>query len=68
LLLELDNLPHPNNEALEQAQQQIVEAQAEYEAQQELLAQLQEQLPLADAERRGKRTEALELGAEIKPG
>ncbi len=65
LLLELDNLPQPNNEALEQAQQQIVEAQAEYEAQQELLAQLQEQLPLADAERRGKRTEALELERKL---
>ena len=61
LLLEQDNLPQPNNEALEQSQQEIVELQTEFEMQQEMLAQLQEQLPLADAERRNKRVAAQEL-------
>ncbi len=61
LLLELDNLPKPNNEALEQAQQQIVEVRAEYDTQQKTLLQLQEQLPLADNEQRSKRVAAQEL-------
>jgi chromosome segregation protein len=65
LLLEQDNLPQPNSEALDQAQQEIVELQMEYEMQQEALAQLQEQLPLADAERRAKRVAAQELERQL---
>lgn len=65
LLLEQDNLPQPNNEALEEAQQQIVELQMEHEAQQEMLAQLQEQLPVAEGERRGLRTAAQELERQL---
>ena len=61
LQLEQDNLPQPNNEALEQAQQEVAEMQVAHEAQQEMLAQLQEQLPLADGERRSKRVAAQEL-------
>ena len=58
LMLEQDNLPQPNNEVLQQVQEQVAEVQQEFEAQQEMLAQLQEQLPLADAERRTKRAAA----------
>ena len=65
LLLELDNLPKPNNEALEQAQQQIVEVQAEYDTHQKTLLQLQEQLPLADNEQRNKRVAAQELERQL---
>lgn len=65
LLLELDNLPQPNNEVLEQAHQEIVEVQTEYEVQQEMLAQLQEQLPLADGERRNQRAAVLELERQL---
>ena len=43
LLLEQDNLPRPDTEALTEAQQQIAELEFEREAQQEQLAQLQEQ-------------------------
>jgi len=55
LLLEKDNLPRPDGGALQQAQQQLAELEAERAAQVEKLAQLQEQLPLADAERRKQR-------------
>jgi chromosome segregation protein len=65
LLLEQDNLPRPDIDGLEQAQQQIVEVATEYEAQQELLAQLQEQLPVADGERRNKRVAAQELERQL---
>ncbi len=65
LQLEQDNLPQPNNEALEQAQQEVAEMQVAHEAQQEMLAQLQEQLPLADGERRGKRVAAQELERQL---
>jgi chromosome segregation protein len=65
LLLELDNLPKPNNEALQQAQQQIVEVQAEYDAHQKTLLQLQEQLPLADNEQRNLRVTAQELERQL---
>ncbi|MFA5825662.1 MAG: chromosome segregation protein SMC [Gallionellaceae bacterium] len=65
LQLEQDNLPQPNNEALEQAQQEMAEMQVAHEAQQEMLAQLQEQLPLADGERRSKRVAAQELERQL---
>ncbi len=65
LLLELDNLPRPDNEALEQAQHQIVEFQNEFEEHQKTLAQLQERLPLADIERGNKRDLAQELDKEF---
>ena len=65
LLLEQDNLPQPNNEELEQAQQQVVEMQMEHETQQEVLSQLQEQLPLTDGERRSKRVAAQELERQL---
>ena len=60
LMLEQDNLPQPNNEMLQQVQEQVAEVQQAFETQQALLAQLQEQLPLADGERRSKRTAAQE--------
>ncbi|MFA6016005.1 MAG: chromosome segregation protein SMC [Gallionellaceae bacterium] len=65
LLLEQDNLPQPNNEALEEAQQQIVELQMEHEAQQEMLAQLQEQLPVAEGERRSLSAAAQALERQL---
>lgn len=65
LQLEQDNLPQPNNEALELAQQHIVEMKMEHEAQQEMLVQLQQQLPLADGERHSKRTTAQALERQL---
>ncbi|MDE2117051.1 MAG: chromosome segregation protein SMC [Betaproteobacteria bacterium] len=65
LLLEQDNLPQPNTEALAQAQQQITELEAERSAQQQLLAQLQEQLPAADAVRRSQHVAAQELERQL---
>jgi len=65
LLLEQDNLPQPNTEALVQAQQQITELEAERNAQQQQLAQLQEQLPVADAARRSQRIAAQELERQL---
>ncbi|WP_435627190.1 chromosome segregation protein SMC [Candidatus Ferrigenium straubiae] len=56
LLLEKDNLPRTDGGALQQAQQQIAEQEAERAEQVERLAQLQEQLPLADGERHNRRT------------
>jgi chromosome segregation protein len=55
LLLEKDNLPRPDTGALQQAQQQQAELEMEREEQVERLASLQEQLPLADTERRNLR-------------
>ena len=55
LLLEKDNLPRPDGDALQHAQQQITELEAERAAQVEKLAQLQKQLPLADTERHNQR-------------
>ena len=54
LLLEKDNLPRPDGGALQQAQQQLAELEAERAAQVQQLANLQEQLPLADNERRNQ--------------
>ncbi len=65
LLLEQDNLPQPNTEALAQAQQQITELEAERNAQQQQLAQLQEQLPAADAARHSQRVAAQELERQL---
>jgi len=55
LLLEKDNLPRPDGGALQQAQQQLAELEAERAAQVQQLAALQEQLPLADKERHNQR-------------
>jgi len=55
LLLEKDNLPQPDTGALQQAQQQITELEVERATQAQKLAQLQEQLPQADNERRNLR-------------
>ncbi len=55
LLLEKDNLPRPDTGALLEAQQQTAELEMTREEQVAKLAQLQEQLPLADNERRNQR-------------
>ncbi|WP_212787156.1 chromosome segregation protein SMC [Ferrigenium kumadai] len=55
LLMEKDNLPRPDTGALQEAQQQVAELEIERAEQVEKLAQLQEQLPLADNERRNQR-------------
>ncbi|MGO8755068.1 MAG: chromosome segregation protein SMC [Gallionellaceae bacterium] len=65
LLLEQDNLPRPDTEALTQAQRQAAELEAEHSAQQQQLAQLQEQLPAADAARREQRIAAQELERQL---
>ncbi len=65
LLLEQDNLPRPDTNALAEAQQQAAELEEEHRAQQEQLAQLQEQLPVADTARRDKRTVAQELERQL---
>ncbi len=61
LMLERDNLPRPDVEGLQQAQQQLLELQLQHEEQQQQLAQLQEQLPLADAARHQARNSAQDL-------
>jgi chromosome segregation protein len=65
LLLEQDNLPRPNNEALTDAKQQIAELEFEREEQQQQLAEYQEQLPVADAARRSQRVAAHELERQL---
>ncbi len=65
LLLEQDNLPRPDNEALAQAQQQAAELESEYDAQQQQLTQLQEQLPVADAARSERRNMAQEQERQL---
>jgi chromosome segregation protein len=55
LLLEKDNLPGTDGGALQQAQQQVAELEMERAEQVEKLAHLQEQLPLADTQRRNQR-------------
>jgi len=52
LLLEKDNLPSTDGGALQQAQQQLNELETERAEQVQKLANLQEQLPLADSRRR----------------
>ncbi|MDP2761607.1 MAG: chromosome segregation protein SMC [Sideroxyarcus sp.] len=65
LMLERDNLPPADMPALEQAQQQQVTAQHEYAQQQQLLAELQAQLPLADNVRHDARNAAQELERQL---
>jgi len=65
LLLEKDNLPHPNNETLNEAQQNIAQLEFEREEQQQHLAQLQEQLPIAEAARQEQRIFAQELERQL---
>ena len=65
LMLERDNLPSPDVEGLAQAQQQLAGLQMLYEEQQQQLAQLQEQLPLADAARREVRNATQELERQL---
>jgi chromosome segregation protein len=55
LLLEKDNLPRPDSGAMQQTQQQMTELETERAAQVQKLASLQEQLPLADIQRRNQR-------------
>ena len=55
LLLEKDNLPGTDTGALQQAQQQLSELEAERAGQVRKLANLQEQMPLADNQRRDLR-------------
>jgi chromosome segregation protein len=55
LLLEKDNLPAADGEAVQQAQQQITTLEKERAEQLEKLAHLQEQLPLADTQRHKQR-------------
>ncbi len=55
LLLEKDNLPGADGGALQQAQQQVTELEKLRAEQVEKLAQLQEQLPLADTQRGNQR-------------
>jgi chromosome segregation protein len=55
LLLEKDNLPRPDGGVVQETQQQIKELDAERAAQMQQLANLQEQLPLADNERQNQR-------------
>ncbi len=61
LLLEKDNLPRIDDGALQQAKQQQTELEAERAAQVQQLASLQEQLPLADAERHSRRDSLQQL-------
>jgi chromosome segregation protein len=68
LLLEKDNLPLADTEGLAMAQQQVAELEMEREAQQQQLAQLQEQLPLADGARREQRHAVQELERRLAQG
>ncbi|MEW5903287.1 MAG: chromosome segregation protein SMC [Pseudomonadota bacterium] len=65
LMLERDNLPRPDIEALAQAQQRAAEMQVEHEMQQEQLATLQAQLPQADEARRVARLAAQDLERQL---
>lgn len=65
LQLELDGLPLADMEALQQAQQQQEEMQAEYSEQQMQLEELQAQLPVADEERRSSRIAAQEAERQL---
>ncbi len=65
LLLEKDNLPQPDIEALDDARRQLAENEARREEQQYQLAQLQEQLPLADATRHEQHVETQEMERQL---
>ncbi len=65
LILERDNLPRPDTEALTHEQQRLAEMKIEHEAQQVQLATLQQQLPQADATRRDARMAAQDLERQL---
>jgi chromosome segregation protein len=65
LMLERDNLPRPDTEALAQAQQRSAGMQAEHEMQQAQLSALQAQLPQADEARRNARLAAQDLERQL---
>ena len=65
LLMEKENLPQPDIEALEDARAQLAENEARREEQQYQLEQLQEQLPLADTARHEQRAEVQELERQL---
>ncbi|GAB5606223.1 chromosome segregation protein SMC [Sideroxyarcus sp. TK5] len=65
LMLERDNLPRPDTEALAQAQQRSAGMQAEHEMQQAQLSALQAQLPQADEARRNARLTAQDLERQL---
>ncbi len=65
LLAEQDSLPRPDTETLAMVQQQAAELEMEREAHQQQLAQLQEQLPVADSTRREQRNAVQELERQV---
>ncbi len=65
LLLERDNLPIADNDALAHAQQQLQEIETERNTQQQQLTQLQTQLPEADTARRAQRVTTQELERQL---
>lgn len=65
LLLEMDNLPAVDADALTRAQAQLVEIEAERNAAQQQLLQLQTQLPDADAARRTQRIAAQDMERQL---
>lgn len=65
LLLEQDNLPQVDSEALAQTQCQLLDMEMEHTAQQQQLTQLQAQLPEADTTRRNQRTAMQELERQL---
>jgi len=65
LMLERDNLPRPDTEALADAQQRASRMQAEHEAQQAQMSALQAQLPQADEARRNARLAAQDLERQL---
>ena len=65
LLLEQDNLPQMDSEALIEMQSLFAEMEMEHNAQQQQLTQLQAQLPGADTTRRGQRTAMQELERQL---
>ncbi|RFC32347.1 MAG: condensin subunit Smc [Candidatus Nitrotoga sp. SPKER] len=65
LLLEQDNLPQVDSEALTEMQSLFAEMEMEHNAQQQQLTQLQAQLPGADTTRRNQRTAMQELERQL---
>ncbi|CAH1201433.1 Chromosome partition protein Smc [Candidatus Nitrotoga sp. BS] len=65
LLLEQDNLPQIDSEALTQMQCQFAETEIERDAQQQELTELQAQLPEADTARRNQRIAMQELERQL---
>ena len=58
LLLEKDNLPHPDLAALQQLQQQVASLEVARDEQRDKLAELQQQLPVLEEQCRHQRTES----------